>query len=39
MIRVSYSSHLFDEDRQIVALCPELNVAGFGHTPEETSLN
>lgn len=35
MIRVSYTSQLFDEDGQVVALCPELNVSSFGDTPEE----
>jgi len=35
MMRVSYSSQLFDEDGQIVALCPELSVSSFGDTPEE----
>ncbi|MBI1878083.1 MAG: type II toxin-antitoxin system HicB family antitoxin [Chloroflexi bacterium] len=40
MIHVPYTSQLFEEDGQIVALCPELNVSSFGHTPEEalTSL-
>jgi len=35
MIQVSYTSQLFDENGQVVALCPELNVSSFGDTPEE----
>ncbi len=35
MIRVSYTGQLFEEDNQIVALCPELNVSSFGDTPQE----
>ena len=35
MVHVSYTSQLFDEEGQIVALCPELNVSSFGDTPEE----
>ena len=35
MIRVPYTSQLFEEDEQIVALCPELNVSSFGDTPQE----
>lgn len=35
MIRVSYTGQLFEEDDQIVALCPELNVSSFGDTPQE----
>lgn len=35
MIRVSYTGQLFEEDEQIVALCPELNVSSFGDTPQE----
>ena len=40
MISVPYTSQLFDEDGQIVALCPELNVSSFGDTSAEalTSL-
>ena len=40
MIRVPYTSQLFEEDGQIVALCPELNISSFGDTSEEalTSL-
>jgi predicted RNase H-like HicB family nuclease len=40
MIHIPYTSQLFDEDGQIIALCPELNVSSFGDTPEEavTSL-
>jgi predicted RNase H-like HicB family nuclease len=35
MIHIPYTSQLFEEDGQIVALCPELNVSSFGDTPEE----
>jgi predicted RNase H-like HicB family nuclease len=35
MSQVPYTSELFQEDDQIVALCPELNVSSFGSTPEE----
>jgi predicted RNase H-like HicB family nuclease len=35
MIRVPYTSQLFNEDGQFVALCPELNVSSFGDTPQE----
>ncbi len=35
MIQVPYTSQLFEEDEQIVALCPELNVSSFGDTPSE----
>ena len=35
MTRVSYTSQLYDEDGQIVAVCPELNVSSFGDTPQE----
>jgi predicted RNase H-like HicB family nuclease len=35
MIQIPYTSQLFDEDGQIVAFCPELNVSSFGDTPEE----
>jgi predicted RNase H-like HicB family nuclease len=40
MIRVPYTSQLFEEDGQIVALCPELNISSFGDTSEKalTSL-
>ncbi len=40
MIRVPYTTQLFEEDGQIVSLCPELDVSSFGDTPEEalTSL-
>ena len=34
MIQVPYTSQLFEEDGQIVAVCPELNVSSFGDTPE-----
>jgi predicted RNase H-like HicB family nuclease len=35
MISIPYTSQLFEEDGQIVALCLELNVSSFGDTPEE----
>ena len=35
MIQVPYTSQLFVEDEQIVALCPELNVSSFGDTPDQ----
>ncbi len=35
MTSIPYTSQLFEEDDQIVALCPELNVSSFGDTPEE----
>lgn len=34
MMRIPYTSQLFEEDDQFVALCPELNVSSFGDTPE-----
>jgi predicted RNase H-like HicB family nuclease len=33
-IHVPYTSQLFEEDEQIVAVCPELNVSSFGDTPQ-----
>jgi predicted RNase H-like HicB family nuclease len=35
MMQVPYTTELFEEDRQIVALCPELNISSFGDTLEE----
>jgi len=35
MMQVPYTTELFEEDSQIVALCPELNVSSFGDTLEE----
>ena len=35
MIEVLYTGQLFEEDDQIVAVCPELNVSSFGDTPQE----
>jgi predicted RNase H-like HicB family nuclease len=35
MTSIPYTSHLYKEDDQIVALCPELNVSSFGDTTEE----
>lgn len=39
-MQVPYTTELFDEDGQVVALCPELNVSSFGDTTAEalTSL-
>jgi predicted RNase H-like HicB family nuclease len=34
-VRVPNTTQLFDEDQQIVALCPELTVSSFGDTAEE----
>ncbi len=33
-IHVPYTSQLFEEDGQIVAVCPDLNVSSFGDTPQ-----
>ena len=35
MIQVPYTSQLFEENGQIVALCPELNVSSFGDTSKD----
>jgi predicted RNase H-like HicB family nuclease len=35
MIRVPYTSQLFEENGQVVALSAELNVSSFGDTAEE----
>lgn len=35
MIRIPYTSELFEEDEQIVALCPELSVSSFGDSSAE----
>lgn len=35
MMQVPYTTELFDEDGQVVALCPELNVSSFGDTTAE----
>ncbi len=35
MAHIPYTSQLFDEEGQFVALCPELNVSSFGDTPEK----
>ena len=34
-IHVVYTSQLFEEDDQVVAVCPELNVSSFGDTRNE----
>ena len=34
-IKSSYTSQLFEEDDQIVAVCPELNVSSFGDTIDD----
>ena len=35
MFQIPYTSQLYEEDEQYVAVCPELNVSSFGDTPEE----
>ena len=35
MIKVPYTSQLFEEDGQVVALSAELNISSFGDTAEE----
>lgn len=35
MTSIPYTSQLYKEDDQIVAMCPELNVSSFGDTAEE----
>ncbi len=35
MIHIPYTSQLFDEDGEFVALCPELNLSSYGETPEK----
>lgn len=35
MLKIPYTGQLFEEEGQIVALCPELNVSSFGDTPQE----
>ncbi len=35
MVKVPYTTQLFEEDGQVVALCPELNVSSFADTTEE----
>ena len=35
MIHISHTSQWFEEDSQIVAICPEPNVSSFGDNPEE----
>jgi predicted RNase H-like HicB family nuclease len=39
MIHVPYTSQLFEEDQQIVAVCPELDVSSFGDAPEQALLS
>lgn len=34
-MQVPYTSQLFEEDDQIVAICPELNVSSFGDTIDD----
>ncbi len=34
-LHIPYTSQMFEEDGQIVALCPELNVSSFGDTRED----
>ncbi len=35
MRRIPYTSEIFEEDDQIVAFCPELNVSSFADTADE----
>jgi predicted RNase H-like HicB family nuclease len=35
MIRIPYTSQLYEEVDQYVAVCPELNVSSFGDTPDK----
>ena len=35
VMHVPYTSQLFEEDEQIVAVCPDLNISSFGDTPQE----
>ena len=35
MIHIPYTSHLFKEEEQFVALCPELNVSSYGDTADQ----
>jgi predicted RNase H-like HicB family nuclease len=35
MIQIPFTSQLFAEDGQMVAVCPELNVSSFGDTVDE----
>lgn len=34
MRRIPYTSEIFEEDGQVVALCPELNLSSFADTRE-----
>jgi predicted RNase H-like HicB family nuclease len=34
-MQIPYTSQLFEEDDQVVAVCPELNVSSFGDTIDE----
>ena len=33
--KIAFTAHLFQEENQIVAYCPEFNVSSFGNTPDE----
>ena len=35
MVTVPYTTQLFHEDDQVIALCPELNVSSFGDTVDD----
>ena len=35
MFQIPYTSQLYEEDDQYVAICPELNVSSFGDTSGE----
>ncbi len=34
MLQIPYTSQLFEEDGQFVAVCPELNVSSYGDSPD-----
>jgi predicted RNase H-like HicB family nuclease len=38
MIHIPYTSQLFEEDGQIVAVCPELNVSSYSDTSEKALM-
>jgi predicted RNase H-like HicB family nuclease len=39
MLHIPYTSQLFEEDEQFVALCPELNLSSFGDTPDKALVS
>ena len=38
MIHIPYTSQLFEEDGQFVAVCPELNISSYGETSEKALI-